>query len=73
MPAVALPPRASHVIGMEERVSTAASLDALQKRVISLAANRFCNSVCTAAATGLEQHPVIVSALQQPLDLNSIL
>jgi hypothetical protein len=59
MPAVALPHRAPDAIGMEERVSTAASLDALRKREISLAANRFCYSV-------------IVSALQHPLDLNSI-
>jgi len=59
MPAAALPHRAPDAIGVEERVSMAASLDALRKREISLAANRFCYSV-------------IVSALQQPLDLNTI-
>jgi len=58
MPAVALPHRAPDAVGMEERVSTAASLDALQKRQISLAANRFCYSV-------------IVPAMLQPLDLTA--
>lgn len=58
MPAVALPHRAPDAVGMEERVSTAASLDALRKREISLAANRFCYSV-------------IVSAIMQPRDLTA--
>ena len=42
-----------------KRVSTAASLGALPKREISVAANRFRYSVivsAAAAATGLEQH-----------------